>query len=74
MSSTVFGRYMSSKPSQRPSTVFGRYMSLSGRTRIFLGLIGMLFSGAGLYFSDPSREAELAARKAAARQIAPGQR
>jgi hypothetical protein len=39
-------------PPPRERTIFGRFRALPPKQRMLLGLFGIVFSSAGLYFSD----------------------
>ena len=48
-----------------PDTVYGRFRALPGRQRVLLGVVGMMLSGCGLYFSEKGQQVaphELAAK------------
>jgi hypothetical protein len=41
---------------QRASTIYGRFAALPKQQRIFLGFMGMVFSGAGLWLSEANEK------------------
>ena len=41
---------------EKAKTVLGRFRALPPRKRVLLGFMGVMFSGLGLFLTDPQRQ------------------